>query len=492
MTNSPPAGSGPAAPPPAGSKFFDSIRRAGLWRAQDRWFGGVAAGVATRLGWDPLLVRGLFILLTLLTGGGALLLYGVAWLLLPEAADGRIHFEQVIQGRWSAGFWGGVVMAFIGLTSGAGWSTMTRGFGLFLSVPLTIAALIAVAVIAATRSGQSPTQPTWVAPPPATPGGPAGANGAFPGGVQPVPASAAEANAGAGATNSTPQATHLAGTPGRMQHQSGGAPTPVNQWGPAPTTASPGWTSPTRPRRRSGGPITMALLGSMAILIAALVAADRYTSWFDSWLTPGLAIGAVLVFMGLGLVVLGLLGRRAGGFVAVSIILVVLAAPIAAMADAARAGGGHLVVGERHFTPVSMADVAEPFGLSMGQVTIDLTELDVPAGQTAHVKVNMSMGQTIVIVPSQTPVTIKANVSAGQVNLAGLSDSWKIDGTNRRGPAISDRLLTATGLIDDVAGVGVNVTALSPNANGTNPTITVTVDATIGQVSLREQPSQVG
>jgi len=236
----------------------------------------------------------------------------------------------------------------------------------------------------------------------------------------------------------------------------------------------------------------MALLGSMAILIAALVAADRYTSWFDSWLTPGLAIGAVLVFMGLGLVVLGLLGRRAGGFVAVSIILVVLAAPIAAMADAARAGGGHLVVGERHFTPVSMADVAEPFGLSMGQVTIDLTELDVPAGQTAHVKVNMSMGQTIVIVPSQTPVTIKANVSAGQVNLAGLSDSWKIDGTNRRGPAISDRLLTATGLIDDVAGVGVNVTALSPNANGTNPTITVTVDATIGQVSLREQPSQVG
>src|SRR5690606_33018530 len=55
---------------PAGSGFFDSIRRSGLYRADQRWVGGVAAGIAGRLGWDPLLVRGLLILSFFLGGIG--------------------------------------------------------------------------------------------------------------------------------------------------------------------------------------------------------------------------------------------------------------------------------------------------------------------------------------------------------------------------------------------------------------------------------------
>jgi len=92
----PPGPSGPA-PRPAGNQFFDSLRRIGVARSDDRWIGGVAAGVGERYGLDPLLVRGLLVL-SVFVGGIGLVLYGIAWLLLPERSDGRIHLEQTLRG----------------------------------------------------------------------------------------------------------------------------------------------------------------------------------------------------------------------------------------------------------------------------------------------------------------------------------------------------------------------------------------------------------
>src|SRR5699024_2025569 len=82
-----------APPPPPPSGFFASVRRLGIWRSQDRWAGGVAAGIARRYGVDPLLVRGILVVVTMF-GGLGLVLYGLGWALLPEASDGRIHLEQ--------------------------------------------------------------------------------------------------------------------------------------------------------------------------------------------------------------------------------------------------------------------------------------------------------------------------------------------------------------------------------------------------------------
>ena len=41
--------------------------------ARDRWIGGVSSGIAHRLGVDPLIVRGVFIVLTIFAGVGVLL-----------------------------------------------------------------------------------------------------------------------------------------------------------------------------------------------------------------------------------------------------------------------------------------------------------------------------------------------------------------------------------------------------------------------------------
>jgi phage shock protein PspC (stress-responsive transcriptional regulator) len=130
----PPPYYGPT-PPPAGSQpqnFFDWIRSQGVYRGRERWVGGVASGIAQRLGVDPLIVRGILIVLTVFAGVGVLL-YGIAWALLPEP-DGRIHVQEAAAGRWSAGMTGALITTIIGFPSlGTGiWGWDRYGFGAFV------------------------------------------------------------------------------------------------------------------------------------------------------------------------------------------------------------------------------------------------------------------------------------------------------------------------------------------------------------------------
>ena len=82
-------------------KFFSWVRSLGIERSSDRWFAGVAGGIAAKAGIDPLIVRGIFVVLAVL-GGPGILLYLAAWLLLPDHT-GRIHLEDLFRGRGSAG-----------------------------------------------------------------------------------------------------------------------------------------------------------------------------------------------------------------------------------------------------------------------------------------------------------------------------------------------------------------------------------------------------
>ncbi|QIM15913.1 PspC domain-containing protein [Leucobacter insecticola] len=88
--------SAPQPPLPAGG-FFAWIRGLGITRSSDRWFAGVAGGIAAKAKIDPLIVRGVFVVLALL-GGPGILLYLVGWLLLPDV-NGRIRMEDLIRGE---------------------------------------------------------------------------------------------------------------------------------------------------------------------------------------------------------------------------------------------------------------------------------------------------------------------------------------------------------------------------------------------------------
>ncbi len=105
--------------------FFDSIRGIGVVRSSDRWVGGVAGGLARRFGVDPLLVRGLFGASVLL-GGLGLVLYGIAWLLLPEQADGRIHGQQLLRGDVDVAVLGAAAAIITGLSLPDSWGAVVR------------------------------------------------------------------------------------------------------------------------------------------------------------------------------------------------------------------------------------------------------------------------------------------------------------------------------------------------------------------------------
>ncbi|WP_166788050.1 PspC domain-containing protein [Cryobacterium glaciale] len=80
------------------TRFFDWIRGSGLSRDGDRWIAGVCGGIAARTGLDPLIVRGIAVVIAIL-GGPVVFAYAVGWALLPRGA-GRIYAEDAIRGRF--------------------------------------------------------------------------------------------------------------------------------------------------------------------------------------------------------------------------------------------------------------------------------------------------------------------------------------------------------------------------------------------------------
>jgi len=83
-------------PAPPESGFFTWLRGLGVQR-QNGWLGGVCGGIAARIGVDPLLVRGIAVVLAI-AGAPVALLYAAAWFLLPDA-HGVIHAQQLGHGR---------------------------------------------------------------------------------------------------------------------------------------------------------------------------------------------------------------------------------------------------------------------------------------------------------------------------------------------------------------------------------------------------------
>ncbi|WP_250448254.1 PspC domain-containing protein, partial [Actinotalea sp. C106] len=152
-------------------------------RGQDRWVGGVASGVALRLGIDALVVRGV-LAVSVLLGGLGLVLYGLAWVLLPEQHDGRIHLQQLFRGDFDVAVLGALGVFIAGLSfperwypglwwwGGGGWGGLLW---------LLAVAVVVVLVISSYRdrqgggprpSGPTTSLPRTPVPPPPSPEGP--------------------------------------------------------------------------------------------------------------------------------------------------------------------------------------------------------------------------------------------------------------------------------------------------------------------------------
>lgn len=149
-----------------GTRFFDWMRSLGIVRS-DGWLGGVSAGVAHRIGIDPLIVRGIIVVAALL-GAPLLLLYAAAWALLPDRS-GRIHLQRLFDGEFEPAMVGIGVMALLALLPwSAGpwwietpiWDVPSWGAGIgrafwTLAVLAAIVGLIVAAVYSTRNSGRA-------------------------------------------------------------------------------------------------------------------------------------------------------------------------------------------------------------------------------------------------------------------------------------------------------------------------------------------------
>lgn len=118
-----PAPRGPR--PSRADRFFAWTAGLGIVRT-DGWLGGVAAGIAARLRIDPLIVRGILVVVALF-GFPALLLYAIAWALLPDLA-GRILLQEALRGRFSPAQAGVAICAVLGI--------IPAPISLFLGLPV--------------------------------------------------------------------------------------------------------------------------------------------------------------------------------------------------------------------------------------------------------------------------------------------------------------------------------------------------------------------
>lgn len=109
-----PADSGDSAPDQYGmaDRFFLWVRRSALMRGNDRWIAGVCDGIAVRYNFSPILVRAVIAALTVFFGFGAIF-YAAGWALLPDCRDNKIVGEELVHGHWQWSQLGPIVLCVI-------------------------------------------------------------------------------------------------------------------------------------------------------------------------------------------------------------------------------------------------------------------------------------------------------------------------------------------------------------------------------------------
>ncbi|MCU1518152.1 MAG: hypothetical protein JWQ75_2873 [Pseudarthrobacter sp.] len=439
--------------PGQSTDFFTWIRGHGVQRGRDRWIGGVSSGIADRMGVDPLIVRGIFIVLTLFAGIGVLL-YGLAWAFLPEP-DGRIHVQEAGAGRWSTGMTGALITTVIGLTGlgGGFWGWNGHGFGGFLWTIFWVGGAIYLIYYLTQRNKARNGLPMNATPQAAGPGG----NSAFAATYPSTPFASPYAATDTGSTATPPYTptTPLSPIPPTGGGNYGGG----NYGGGSYGGGHQPPQGPARaPKVRPAGPgaPAVAITAGTALLVGGglkALDAGNVINLGDSANAIVWASGATV--LGLGILIAGLRGRTSGilGFFAVVALVI---------------GGIFNVVGngdrvrftQVDWTPASIEQAKAGIDVTAGRGTVDLTELPLNAPLTADVVVplDITASNVTVVIPDDVPVHLEADMTMGNIH-DGTSERSGI--TTRESSYNTD--LPGARLVVEIDGTFSNVTIQEGN-----------------------------
>jgi hypothetical protein len=422
---------------------------------------------------DPIIFRVLFAVFSLF-GGFGLLLYGVAWLFIPEEDDERSEAQHLFRdGRTSAGALWAIAATVVGLLifvaiAANEWDVV---FWLLIGSAITF-------IVLRSRNPQpSQVGPWWTAPPPpaagppAPPSSPAAAPGPTPppGTAPPTGTTGGTAGPeGAAAPAATEHATTPGQTPsaatalgygaqpaqdpytaqvlhtqvpyGAQPPADAGYPAPGGQWAAQATqqNTQPQWQSqpqappqwqpqtqshwqpqppppPAKPRESS--PLPWLTL-SAALVVGGILGALDLADVID--VSAEVIAATILIIFGVGLVVSAWFGR-ARSLIGLGLAALVALVVIAAV-DVPLSGG----FGERHVEPVSATEVGDPVRVAAGKITIDLTRFNDP-GATGVLDASVGAGEIVVIYPNDIRLEATADVSAGDVN-RDLAEDIRVNG----------------------------------------------------------------
>jgi phage shock protein PspC (stress-responsive transcriptional regulator) len=333
-------------------------------RRDERWASGVCSGLGDHFGIDPIVFRIAFAALAL-AGGGGILLYLAAWLVIPEEGSEESIAVQILRERRDRPMVLGLLigLGLVGAVALSAADFWPGNGGVWLTAVLAGGALVWWNARGERPSLRRRVERVDESAPPAAP--------------------ETEAEAAAVPAASSP---------------------PADDERPVPV-----------PRRRRDSmlpAVAGVLLGGAGLLglLSALGDVDVDTS-------AALAAGAIVA--GAGVIAGLILRRRILGSLLVGLLLLACSGVVAAADVPLSAGIGHRVE-----TPVTVHSLPSSYQLAVGDMQLDLRHLPL-AGRTVHVVARVGVGSLRVTVPERARLIVHGKVNVGHSNLLGLED----DGT---------------------------------------------------------------
>jgi phage shock protein PspC (stress-responsive transcriptional regulator) len=159
-----------------------------------------------------------------------------------------------------------------------------------------------------------------------------------------------------------------------------------------------------------------AALGVGVLILCGILALTG--AWIAA-IGGGEVVAAVVILAGAGIV--------AGAFFKPVRWAILPAVVLALSAGTVQAAGIDLDggVGDRQYRPASVTDLRDRYELGIGELTIDLREADLPAGDTP-LEIDLGMGGAWLIVPADVCVATTADVGVGAVS-AFQADNSGVD-----------------------------------------------------------------
>ena len=355
-------------------RTFERLRRS----TTDRKIAGVAGGLGRHLNIDPTILRVLFVVLVFF-GGAGLLLYGAAWLLIPEEGSDEATISTSPSTRNTVLIVVGVLAAL--LLIGDSWG----GFG--FPWPLAIIALVVVLFMVNRDRPGGGTRP----------------------GTPPTGSGQVEGQSSTGwvsDTGTTSYADPDYDTPG-------GPPNGPASWAPAYTPPP----APRPPRKDRGPKLFGFTLAFVALAMGVLGLVDVSGAAVADAAYPALALAIVGVML-----VWGAFAGRPGGL----IFLGIIASLALAVTSAADEYGWDEPDRVTH-TPLSAAALPDSYTFFAGSTTVDLTrvaDLEDLDGRTLDIRAEA--GEVRVIVPEGLDVEVDARIGVGgEIEVDGVREDGR-------------------------------------------------------------------